>query len=92
MKENLIMSRTHKHEYTTTLFQRGTSNKHKSLTKEFKELKRGWMIASARGLLDRRDYESDRLNGWRNAMNGKRRANQKRILEREIKDYYEENN
>ena len=86
------MSRTHKHEYTTTIFQRGTSNRHKSLTKEFKGIKGGTMVSVCRGLLDRRDYESDRLNGWRNVMNGKRRANQKRILEKEIKDYYEDNN
>lgn len=84
------MSKTRKHEYTTKLFKSGTSNSHKSLKKEFRGLNGIALTGPSRGLIDRRDYESDRMKGWRHAVSHARRAEQKRISAKEIAEQIKE--
>ena len=81
------MSRTYRKEHTSNLFHNGEHGSHNTLLKEFKGL-RGGTVKSARNLIDRRDYKSDRLNGWRRVMNKIRRNH----LKNEAKNIINENN
>ena len=85
------MSRTYRKEYTSNLFHNGEHGHHNSLTKEFKGIDGCWTVKSMRGLIDRRDYESDRNKGIRKIMTQKRRTimkrNTERIIEEEINEY-----
>lgn len=84
------MSRTKKQTYTTKLFSHGTSNSHHSLKREMYEC-HGGFVAQSRGLTDKRDYQSDRMKGFRKVENHRRRAFQKEKVRNLIKDelYYE---
>ena len=81
------MSRTYRKEHTSNLFHNGEHGPHNTLLKEFKGL-RGGTVKSARNLIDRRDYKSDRLNEWRRVMNKIRRNH----LKNEAKNIINENN
>ena len=78
-------------EYTSNLFHNGEHGHHNSLTKEFKGIDGCWTVKSVRGLIDRRDYESDRNKGIRKIMTQKRRTimnrNTERMIEEEINEY-----
>jgi len=85
------MSRTYRKEYTSNLFHNGEHGHHNSLTREFKGIDGCWTVKSVRGLIDRRDYESDRNKGIRKIMTQKRRTvmkrNTERIIENELNEY-----
>jgi len=66
------MSKTYRKQYTKSLFHNGEHGPHNTLLREFKGLRCG-TVKAARNLLDRRDYESDRLGGWRRVSNKIRR-------------------
>ena len=70
------MSRTYRKKYTSNLFHNGEHGPHNTLLREFKGLRCG-TVKAARNLLDRRDYESDRLGGWRRTSNKIRRNHMK---------------
>ena len=78
------MSRTYKHPKNQTLFRPGRSNSHKSLKLELRESNA--IMVDGRGLLDRRDYQSDRMKGWRKEGNGTRRAYLKRNLRKILEE------
>jgi hypothetical protein len=81
------MSRTYKHKYTSNLFKNGEHSHHNSLTREFKGVDGGgWLVKNSRGLIDRRDYESDRNKGIRHIINKKRRIYIKRQTTRLVED------
>lgn len=79
------MSRTYKKEYRTSLFKHGSSNTHHSLKKEMYECQGGF-VAQSRGLIDKRDYQSDRMKGFRNVENHRRRSFQKEKTMKMIKN------
>ena len=79
------MSKTIKQSYTTNLFSHGTSNSHHSLKREMYECYGGF-VAQSRGLIDRRDYKSDRMKGFRKVENHHRRAFQKEKVMNLIKE------
>ena len=85
------MSRTYRKEYTRNLFHNGEHGHHNSLTREFKGIDGCWTVKSGRGLIDRRDYESDRCKAIRKIMTQKRRTimkrNTERMIEEEINEY-----
>lgn len=85
------MSRTYRKAYTSSLFHNGEHGHHNSLTREFKGIGRYPTVKSVRGLIDRRDYESDRNKGIRKIMTQKRRTIMKRntaqIIENELNEY-----
>ena len=85
------MSRTYRKEYTSNLFHNGEHGHHNSLTREFKGIGRYCTVKSIRGLIDRRDYESDRNKGIRKIMIQKRRTvmkrNTERIIANELNEY-----
>lgn len=72
------MSRTYRHSYHSNLFSNGERGHHNSLTREFKGIN-CWLVKDCRGLIDRRDYESDRNKGIRKIMTQKRRTVMKRM-------------
>ena len=78
------MSRTHKHSKNQTLFRPGRSDSHKSLKQELYESNA--LMVDGRGLLDRRDYQSDRMKGMKKEGNGTRRAYLKRKLRSILKE------
>ena len=80
------MSRTYRKEYTRNLFHNGEHGHHNSLTKEFKGIDGCWTVKSMRGLIDRRDYESDRNKGIRKIMTQKRRTIMKRNTNKMIEE------
>ena len=81
------MSRTYRKSYTTSLVDRGGHSHHNSLSKEFNEVdKGGCCIKRTRGLLDRRDYDSDRNKAIRTIMTKKRRIVLKRNTEKFIEE------
>ena len=85
------MRRNNRKEYTSNLFHNGEHGHHNSLTREFKGIDGCWMVKSVRGLIDRRDYESDRNKGIRKIMTQKRRTvikrNTNKMIEAEINEY-----
>lgn len=85
------MSKTYRKEYTKNLFHNGEHGHHNSLTREFKGINGCWLVKSIRGLIDRRDYKSDRNKSIRKIMTQKRRTVMKRdtekIIKNEINDY-----
>ena len=80
------MSRTVRKEYTSNLFHNGEHSHHYSLMREFKGIDGCWTVKSIRGLIDRRDYESDRNKSVRKIMTQKRRTVMKRNTERMINE------
>ena len=86
------MSRTYRKEYTKSLFHNGEHGHHNSLTREFKGIGRYSTVKSVRGLIDRRDYESDRNKGIRKIMTQKRRTIMKRNDMKIINEQLNENN
>ena len=72
------MSKTYRKAYTSSLFHNGERGHHNTLTREFKGIDNCWMVKDTRGLIDRRDYESDRNKGIRKIMTQKRRTVMKR--------------
>ena len=77
------MSKTKKRPYTSSLFHNGEHGPHNTLTREFKGIG-GWCIKNTRGLINRRDYESDRLKGIRRIVNKMRRNYLKKEAEKII--------
>ena len=77
------MSKTHKKKVKSNLFKNGEHGHHNTLSREFKGIG-GWLVKSFRGLIDRRDYESDRNKGIRRIMNKKRRISMKRNVQKEL--------
>jgi len=87
------MSRTIRKEYTSRLFHNGEHGHHNSLSREFKGVDEGgYAIKGIRGLIDRRDYESDRNKGIRRMLGKKRRnalkRNSKIMIEEELSVQY----
>jgi len=80
------MSKTYKEFYHKKLFSNGNRNHHNTLMKEFYGLEGCGMVKDVRGLLDRRDYKSDRNKGIRKIMNQKRRTSIKRMTDRIVQD------
>jgi len=80
------MSRTYRKEYTSNLFHNGEHGHHNSLTREFKGIDGCWTVKEVRGLIDRRDYESDRNKGIRKIMTQRRRTVMKRNTNKMIKE------
>ena len=74
------MSRTYRHSYHSNLFSNGEHGHHNSLTREFKGINGCWLVKNHRGLIDRRDYESDRDKACRKIMTQKRRTVMKRMV------------
>jgi hypothetical protein len=84
------MSRTYKHAYHSNLFSNGERGHHNSLTREFRGIDGCWLVKSVRGLIDRRDYESDRNKGVRKIMTQKRRTVMKRADAKVIEEQLSE--
>lgn len=73
------MSRTYKKKHTSSLFHNGEHGSHNTLLREFREVNTGgWLVKQSRGLIDRRDYKSDRNKGVRHMLNKMRRTALKR--------------
>lgn len=84
------MSKTYKKKVKSNLFKNGEHGHHNTLSREFKGVDTGgWLVKSFRGLIDRRDYESDRNKGIRRIMNKKRRISMKRNLQKELNNELE---
>lgn len=83
------MGKTRKYKYTSCLLHNGERGHHNTLLREFKGTNCG-LVKDVRGLLDRRDYKSDRNKGYRKVENHRRRAIMKRlareIIEENIKE------
>jgi hypothetical protein len=85
------MSRTYKKKYTSSLFHNGEHGSHNTLLWEFREINGGgWLVKESRGLIDRRDYESDRNKGIRHIMNKMRRTAMKRKTNAIVKETLED--
>lgn len=84
------MSRTYKHSYHSNLFSNGERGHHNSLTREFKGIQGVWLVKDTRGLINRRDYKSDRNKGIRKIMTQKRRTVMKRLANEIINSQLEE--
>ena len=81
------MSRTYKKQYTSNLFHNGEHSSHNTLLKEFRGVNHGgWTVKGIRGLIDRRDYESDRQKGIRKMLNKMRRNYLKNEAIKEINE------
>lgn len=84
------MSKIHKKKVRSSLFKNGEHGHHNTLSREFKGIDTGgWLVKSFRGLIDRRDYESDRNKGIRRIMNKKRRISMKRNVQKELNNELE---
>lgn len=85
------MSRTYKKKYTSSLFHNGEHGSHNTLLREFREVNGGgWLVKQSRGLIDRRDYESDRNKGIRHVINKMRRTAMKRKVNAIVKETLED--
>lgn len=85
------MSRTYKKKYTSNLFHNGEHGSHNTLLREFKEVNTGgWLVKQSRGLINRRDYESDRNKGVRHMLNKMRRTAMKRKANAIVKETLED--
>ena len=85
------MSRTYKKKYTSSLFHNGEHGSHNTLLREFREVNGGgWLVKQSRGLIDRRDYESDRNKGIRRMLNKMRRSAMKRKANAIVKETLED--
>ena len=85
------MSRTYKKKYTSSLFHNGEHGSHNTLLREFREVNSGgWLVKQSRGLIDRRDYESDRNKGIRHVMSKMRRTAMKRKANAIVKETLED--
>ena len=83
------MGKTYKHLYTSNLYHNGPHGHHNTLTREFKPCNQGgWTVKGIRGLINTRDYKSDRLKGIRKILNQARRNYLKveanKIIEEEL--------
>lgn len=85
------MSKTYQKAYTRNLFHNGEHGHHNSLTREFKGIDGCWTVKFVRGLIDRRDYESDRNKAIRKIMTQKRRTVMKRNTNKIIEEQLTEN-
>lgn len=85
------MSRTYKKKYTSSLLHNGEHGSHNTLLREFREVNGGgWLVKQSRGLIDRRDYESDRNKGIRHMMSKMRRTAMKRKTNAIVKETLED--
>jgi len=84
------MSKTVKYKHQSRLFKNGQRGHHNTLQREFRVCEVD-PICDYRYLIDRADYESSRLGGWRAIGNGKRRAALKRQARQIINDELNEN-
>lgn len=70
------MSKTYKKEFRKNLFSNGQRGHHNTLLREFhgRSLRGGiWLVKDTHNLLDRRDYQSDRMKVIRKIAGKKRR-------------------
>ena len=85
------MSRTYRHSYHSNLFSNGERSHHNSLTREFKGVNTGgFLVKNCRGLINERDYESDRFKAIRKIMTQRRRTIMKRIVVKMIDEQLED--
>ncbi len=75
----------------SSLFHNGEHGSHNTLLREFREVNGGgWLVKQSRGLIDRRDYESDRNKGIRHVMSKMRRTAMKRKTNAIVKEILED--
>ena len=79
------MGKTIKHKLTRNLFHNGERNHHNTLMKEYYQMGTG-IVNDWRGLIDRRDYESDRCKRDRSILTKRCRTRLKRTWKTIVKD------
>lgn len=89
------MSKTYKKEFTKNLLHNGQRGHHNTLLREFhgRSLMGGiWLVKDTHNLLDRRDYQSDRMKCIRKIAGKKRRSYLKKftnnIIDSELYENY----
>ena len=83
------MSKTIRHEQRRNLFKNGERGHHNTLLREYYEMNTG-VIKDWRGLLVRRDYESDRLKRDRSLITKLCRTRSKRNWKNDVENQLNE--